>query len=160
MAVLTSLTRFPSSSSSSSFLSSNARHLFLSPSSPSFSIKQRFNLFSFKPSRSLASMSSSSSSSPPLQEKITAPYGSWKSPITADIVSGASKRLGGTAVDSRGRLVWLESRPNESGYLIFLPTLISIRLETNWIDLNVEGEGFWWWKEKRDQLISHQKSWQ
>ncbi|XP_009106816.1 uncharacterized protein LOC103832547 [Brassica rapa] len=115
MAVLTSLTRFPSSSSSSSFLSSNARHLFLSPSSPSFSIKQRFNLFSFKPSRSLASMSSSSSSSPPLQEKITAPYGSWKSPITADIVSGASKRLGGTAVDSRGRLVWLESRPNESG---------------------------------------------
>ncbi|KAF3513715.1 hypothetical protein F2Q69_00010181 [Brassica cretica] len=58
---------------------------------------------------------SSSSSSPPLQEKITAPYGSWKSPITADIVSGSSKRLGGTAVDSRGRLVWLESRPNESG---------------------------------------------
>ncbi|CAN6828564.1 unnamed protein product [Brassica oleracea] len=109
MAVLTSLTRFPSSSS----LSSNARHLFLSPSSSS-SIKQRFNLFSFKPSRSFASMSSSSSS-PPLQEKITAPYGSWKSPITADIVSGSSKRLGGTAVDSRGRLVWLESRPNESG---------------------------------------------
>lgn len=159
MAVLTSLTRFPSSSSSS-FLSSNARHLFLSPSSPSFSIKRRFNLFSFKPSRSFAPMSSSSSSAP-LQEKITAPYGSWKSPITADIVSGASKRLGGTAVDSRGRLVWLESRPNESGYLIFLPTLISIRLKTNWIDLNVEGEGFWWWwKEKRDQLISHQKSWQ
>ncbi|KAJ4867532.1 alpha/beta-Hydrolases superfamily protein [Raphanus sativus] len=56
----------------------------------------------------------SSSESPP-QEKITAPYGSWKSPITADVVSGASKRLGGTAVDSRGRLVWLESRPNESG---------------------------------------------
>ncbi|KAF3547462.1 hypothetical protein DY000_02010677 [Brassica cretica] len=111
MAVLTSLTRFPSSSSSS-----NARRLFLSPSSSSSSIKQRFNLFFFKPSRSFASMSSfSSSSSPPLQEKITAPYGSWKSPITADIVSGSSKRLGGTAVDSRGRLVWLESRPNESG---------------------------------------------
>ncbi|KAF2614356.1 hypothetical protein F2Q70_00013928 [Brassica cretica] len=113
MAVLTSsLTRFPSSSS----LSSNARRLFLSPSSSSSSssIKRRFNLFSFKPSRSLASMSSSSSS-PPLQEKITAPYGSWKSPMTADIVSGSSKRLGGTAVDSRGRLVWLESRPNESG---------------------------------------------
>jgi len=45
----------------------------------------------------------------------TAPYGSWKSPITADVVSGASKRLGGTAVDGRGRLIWLESRPTESG---------------------------------------------
>lgn len=51
------------------------------------------------------------------QEKITAPYGSWKSPITADVVSGASKRLGGTAVDAHGRLIWLESRPSESGYL-------------------------------------------
>lgn len=50
-------------------------------------------------------------------EKITAPYGSWKSPITADVVSGGDKRLGGTAVDSNGRLLWLESRPTESGYL-------------------------------------------
>lgn len=50
------------------------------------------------------------------QEKITAPYGSWKSPITADVVSGASKRLGGTAVDGNSRLIWLESRPIESGY--------------------------------------------
>ncbi|KAJ4881987.1 alpha/beta-Hydrolases superfamily protein [Raphanus sativus] len=63
----------------------------------------------------------SSSESPP-QREITAPYGSWKSPITADVVSGASKRLGGTAVDSRGRLVWLESRPNESGREIHLPS--------------------------------------
>ncbi|KOM24909.1 hypothetical protein LR48_Vigan17s000500 [Vigna angularis] len=46
---------------------------------------------------------------------MTAPYGSWKSPITTDVVSGAAKRLGGTAVDARGRLVWLESRPAESG---------------------------------------------
>ncbi|KAF5740709.1 hypothetical protein HS088_TW11G00786 [Tripterygium wilfordii] len=61
-----------------------------------------------------------SSNAPPLQvvseqDKITAPYGSWKSPITADVVSGASKRLGGTSVDGHGRLIWLESRPNESG---------------------------------------------
>ncbi|XP_058221016.1 uncharacterized protein LOC131331166 isoform X1 [Rhododendron vialii] len=48
-------------------------------------------------------------------EKITAPYGSWKSPITADFVSGAEKRLGATAVDDHGRLFWLESRPLESG---------------------------------------------
>ncbi|XVF74166.1 hypothetical protein PTKIN_Ptkin13bG0038400 [Pterospermum kingtungense] len=49
------------------------------------------------------------------ENKITAPYGSWKSPITADMVSGSSKRLGGTAVDSQGQLFWLESRPSESG---------------------------------------------
>ncbi|KAG5543404.1 hypothetical protein RHGRI_016217 [Rhododendron griersonianum] len=48
-------------------------------------------------------------------EKITAPYGSWKSPITADFVSGAQKSLGATAVDDHGRLFWLESRPLESG---------------------------------------------
>ncbi|KAH7848880.1 hypothetical protein Vadar_009677 [Vaccinium darrowii] len=47
-------------------------------------------------------------------EKITAPYGSWKSPITADFVSGAEKGLGATAVDDLGRLFWLESRPLES----------------------------------------------
>ncbi|KAF3956593.1 hypothetical protein CMV_018295 [Castanea mollissima] len=56
------------------------------------------------------SMSSSSEVS-----KTAAPYGSWKSPITSDVVSGSSKRLGGTAVDSLGRLIWLESRPTESG---------------------------------------------
>lgn len=53
-------------------------------------------------------------------EKITAPYGSWKSPITADVVSGSSKRLGGTAVDSHGRLFWVESRPAESGRAVLV----------------------------------------
>ena len=56
------------------------------------------------------SMSSSSEVS-----KTAAPFGSWKSPITSDVVSGSSKQLGGTAVDSLGRLIWLESRPTESG---------------------------------------------
>ncbi|KAE8100622.1 hypothetical protein FH972_018505 [Carpinus fangiana] len=69
---------------------------------------------------SCKTMTSSSSSSlekevPAKQNKLTAPYGSWNSPITADVVSGASKRLGGTAVDSLGRLIWLESRPAEAG---------------------------------------------
>lgn len=58
----------------------------------------------------------SSTISVPKQDKITAPYGSWKSPITADVVSGSSKRLDGTAVDGHGHLIWLESRPTESGY--------------------------------------------
>ncbi|KAL0438664.1 UNVERIFIED_CONTAM: hypothetical protein Slati_2349400 [Sesamum latifolium] len=57
---------------------------------------------------------SSASETPAEQTKVTAPYGSWKSPITADVVSGSDKRLGGFAVDS-GRLFWLESRPTESG---------------------------------------------
>ncbi|XP_078157356.1 dipeptidyl-peptidase 5-like [Carex rostrata] len=47
--------------------------------------------------------------------KMTAPYGSWKSPITADVVSGAEKRLGGFALAGDGRLVWIESRPEEKG---------------------------------------------
>lgn len=54
------------------------------------------------------------------QEQITTPYGSWKSPLTADVVSGSSKRLGGTAVDAHGRLIWLESRPTESGCVYFM----------------------------------------
>lgn len=73
----------------------------------------------------MASSSSSTSPSTPTpsdgsikEENLTAPFGSWKSPITADVVSGAEKRLGGSAVDSHGRLFWLESRPTESGYLL------------------------------------------
>ncbi|KAJ4701806.1 putative Acylamino-acid-releasing enzyme [Melia azedarach] len=54
------------------------------------------------------------------QDKIIAPYGSWKSPITADVVSGASKRLGGTAVEGQGHLIWLESRPAESGRAVLV----------------------------------------
>ncbi|KAL6548829.1 hypothetical protein OROHE_008674 [Orobanche hederae] len=54
------------------------------------------------------------------ETKLTAPYGSWKSPITADIVSGSDKRLGGLATDSLGRLYCLESRPTESGRTVLV----------------------------------------
>ncbi|KAL5799312.1 hypothetical protein ACOSQ4_032196 [Xanthoceras sorbifolium] len=47
--------------------------------------------------------------SSPSQDKITTPYGSSKSPIIADVVLGASKRLGGTAIDGHDHLFWLES---------------------------------------------------
>ncbi|KAK3024533.1 hypothetical protein RJ639_043725 [Escallonia herrerae] len=56
----------------------------------------------------------------PAPHKTTAPYGSWKSPITADLVSGSEKRLEGFSVDSLGRLLWLESRPSESGHVAFM----------------------------------------
>ncbi|KAL6212497.1 hypothetical protein ACLB2K_017717 [Fragaria x ananassa] len=62
-------------------------------------------------------MTSSSSAS---QSKLTAPYGSWKSPISADLVSGASKLLAGTAVDALGRLIFLESRPSQSGRMVLV----------------------------------------
>lgn len=52
--------------------------------------------------------------------KTMAPYGSWRSPITADLVSGAGKRLENFSVDSHNRLVWLESRPSESGRCVIV----------------------------------------
>ncbi|KAA8536168.1 hypothetical protein F0562_028646 [Nyssa sinensis] len=55
-----------------------------------------------------------------ITDKITAPYGSWKSPITAGLVSGSEKRLEGFAFDSHGRLIWLESRPSESGRVVLV----------------------------------------
>ncbi|KAF9622679.1 hypothetical protein IFM89_032600 [Coptis chinensis] len=55
------------------------------------------------------------SETPSSSKKITSPYGSWKSPITADIVSSGGKSLAGLALDGHDRLLWVESRPNESG---------------------------------------------
>ncbi|XP_027092694.1 probable dipeptidyl-peptidase 5 isoform X2 [Coffea arabica] len=52
--------------------------------------------------------------------KIIAPYGSWKSPITSDLVSGSDKFLFGISVDCFGHLFWVESRPNESGRLVLV----------------------------------------
>lgn len=72
-------------------------------------------------SRRIRMSSTNPNSSPPqTQPKHIAPYGSWKSPITSDIVSGSTKRLGGFALDSLGHLFWLESRPTESGYICVL----------------------------------------
>ncbi|GAB2219060.1 hypothetical protein Droror1_Dr00006687 [Drosera rotundifolia] len=66
--------------------------------------------------RSIASLASKmAASTEAVQQKVTAPYGSWKSPITADAIAGGQKSLGGIAVDGAGRLIWLESRPTESG---------------------------------------------
>jgi dipeptidyl aminopeptidase/acylaminoacyl peptidase len=45
---------------------------------------------------------------------ITAPYATWKSPITAQYISSGAITLGLTAIDG-DHLYWLESRPNEGG---------------------------------------------
>jgi dipeptidyl aminopeptidase/acylaminoacyl peptidase len=45
---------------------------------------------------------------------ITAAYATWKSPITAELISSGAITLGLTAIDSEN-IYWLESRPNEGG---------------------------------------------
>ncbi|HEY9283525.1 MAG TPA: prolyl oligopeptidase family serine peptidase, partial [Pyrinomonadaceae bacterium] len=49
-----------------------------------------------------------------MTEKRVAPYGSWKSPITSDLIVRGSVGLGMTATDGRD-VYWLESRPSEAG---------------------------------------------
>ncbi len=43
-----------------------------------------------------------------------APYGSWKSPISSDLIVSSSIRLGAIAIDG-GDVYWNEGRPKESG---------------------------------------------
>ncbi|OAY71216.1 putative peptidase YuxL [Ananas comosus] len=67
------------------------------------------------PNSPLTSWSSSMASEGVAAEKTSAPYGSWRSAITADVVAGAEKQLGGFAVCGDGRLLWIETRPSEGG---------------------------------------------
>ncbi|XP_057973331.1 uncharacterized protein LOC131161527 [Malania oleifera] len=98
------------------------RSAWCSPSSPSssFSLILVRRFATFVPARNRHRSWKTMASTASADEKLTAPYGSWKSPITADVISGAEKRLGGTAVDGRGRLVLLESRPAESGRAVLV----------------------------------------
>ncbi|URE38635.1 Dienelactone hydrolase family [Musa troglodytarum] len=101
-------------------------------------------------------MASASAATPPPSggvEKVTAPYGSWKSPITADVVAGADKRLGGIAVGGDGRLVWIETRPEEGGELSKRicvaggdPTIVESPTEPKW---SPKGYG----REYRERLL-------
>jgi len=47
----------------------------------------------------------------------TAPYGSWKSPITSDLIVADSIGLGGTDIQE-GSIYWQELRPKEDGRLV------------------------------------------
>ena len=44
----------------------------------------------------------------------TAPYGSWKSPITSDLIVAQSIALSDVRIDG-GNIYWLEGRPQEQG---------------------------------------------
>ncbi|BBN00021.1 hypothetical protein MPTK1_1g25790 [Marchantia polymorpha subsp. ruderalis] len=56
----------------------------------------------------------------PNQEQIEAAFGSWRSPVTADLVSGTTKQFGGSALDSHGRLIWCEGRPWQKGRYVLV----------------------------------------
>ena len=47
----------------------------------------------------------------------TAPYGSWRSPITSDLIVAQSIALSEVGLDS-GTVYWLEDRPQEQGRLV------------------------------------------
>jgi dipeptidyl aminopeptidase/acylaminoacyl peptidase len=47
----------------------------------------------------------------------TAPYGSWKSPITTDLIVSGSIGLGEVALDGED-IYWVEMRPGESGRMV------------------------------------------
>ena len=49
-----------------------------------------------------------------MNSKITAPFGAWASPITADLITGSTIRLGQICIDG-DRIYWTESRPEEGG---------------------------------------------
>jgi dipeptidyl aminopeptidase/acylaminoacyl peptidase len=49
-----------------------------------------------------------------MAETQIAPYGSWRSPITADLVAAAGAGLSGVALDGED-VYWIEARPTEGG---------------------------------------------
>ncbi|XP_062228374.1 uncharacterized protein LOC133926446 [Phragmites australis] len=71
-------------------------------------------------------------------EKVTAPYGSWESPISAAAVSAAGRTTEGLAVAGDGRLVWVETRPEEGGRAV----LVKESAEPSGEALDVTPQGF------------------
>src|SRR5262249_48174885 len=50
----------------------------------------------------------------------TAPYGSWKSPITSDLIVAQSITLSELCLDG-GHVYWLEGRPQDKGRSVVVP---------------------------------------
>ncbi len=54
--------------------------------------------------------------------KTTAPYGTWQSPITADLIASGTIKLGEIRLD-QGNIYWVEMRPDDAGrYVIVVHT--------------------------------------
>ncbi|MCA0900955.1 S9 family peptidase [Microbulbifer agarilyticus] len=62
----------------------------------------------------MSSRNVSSPDKPTRGDSSTAPYGSWKSPITANLLTGGNVRLSEAQLFG-GKAYWLESRPTEKG---------------------------------------------
>ncbi len=54
-----------------------------------------------------------------MSEPKTAPYGTWASPITSDVIVGQAVGLAAVAADGQ-ELYWLESRPSEAGRTVLV----------------------------------------
>ncbi len=53
-----------------------------------------------------------------MKNQTTADYGSWKSPITSDLVSSASIRFDGQVETDEGDLYWAEMLPSDAGRFV------------------------------------------
>ncbi len=51
--------------------------------------------------------------------RVQAPYGSWKSPISASMIADTTISLDGVFVDN-GQIYWLERRPSEGGRVVLV----------------------------------------
>lgn len=54
-----------------------------------------------------------------IADKVQAPFGTWQSPITPEMVSGSSVRYGGIIIDGDD-VYWLEGRPGEKGRVVIV----------------------------------------
>ena len=66
---------------------------------------------------------------------VEAPYGSWKSPLSSDIVSGASKAWAGMCMDKTqpDAITWAEMRPSEGGRTIVMScNMLEDNTATQW----------------------------
>ena len=60
---------------------------------------------------------------------IISPYGSWKSPITADLVAGGEIGLEQVRIDEN-TIYWIERRPQEGGRKVIVRRTADGNLDT------------------------------
>src|SRR5687767_9624361 len=76
----------------------------------------------------------------------TAPYGSWASPLTAQMIAAGGTSLTGIRV-SEGRLYWSEQRPAEGGRTVVVEAGAGDRTPAGFnarTQVHEYGGGSWW----------------